>query len=153
RGFVLDLAIRSESMRMTASDARRRFAAARVARLATVTSSGTPHIVPVTFAVDGDLIYTAVDAKPKTTTVLQRLRNIRANSAVAVLTDQYRAAGRRLWWAGAEGQAVVLDEPGAMLAPVRRLVERYPQYQESPPEGPVIVVSVHRWSGWQAAPR
>ena len=140
-------------MRMTESEARRRLATARVARLATVTSACTPHIVPVTFAVDGDLIYTAVDAKPKTTTALQRLRNIRANSAVAVLADQYQDDWSRLWWARADGQAAVLDEPGAMLAPLRRLVERYPQYQESPPEGPVIVVSVHRWSGWQATLR
>jgi len=52
-------------------EARRRFAAARVARLATVDASGRPHQVPVVFAhhaLDGtDRLVTAVDHKPKTT--------------------------------------------------------------------------------------
>ena len=33
-----------------------------------MTEVGRPHIVPVTFAVDGNYIYTAVDAKPKNET-------------------------------------------------------------------------------------
>src|SRR5947207_9112063 len=86
-------------------EARRRFAAAVVARLATVTPDGRPHIVPVTFAVDGDVIYSAVDAKPKTTTRLARLRNIAAEPRVAVLADHYQADWDRLWWARADGAA------------------------------------------------
>ena len=39
---------------MTAAQARERFAAARVARLATVDAGGQPHLVPIVFAVDGD---------------------------------------------------------------------------------------------------
>src|SRR5262249_12517357 len=52
------------------AEARRRFAAARVARLATVAADGRPHLVPVTFAVRGDVLVTAVDHKPKRTTRL-----------------------------------------------------------------------------------
>src|SRR5205814_4381034 len=70
---------------------RRRFAAATVARLATLSPDGRPHVVPVTFAVDGDVIYSAVDAKPKTTTRLARLRNITAEPRVAMLADHYEA--------------------------------------------------------------
>ena len=63
-------------MRLTPDEARERLGAARVARLATVSATGQPHLVPVTFAVDGDMIYIAVDHKPKTTTKLRRLANI-----------------------------------------------------------------------------
>lgn len=135
---------------MTAQDARQRFAGAQVATLATVTPAGQPHVVPVTFAVDGDVVYTAVDAKPKSTTDLQRLRNLRANPEVALLTDHYRADWSELWWARADGHAVVLDQPDAMVKPVRLLSRRYVQYQQHPPAGPVIMITVHRWTGWRA---
>jgi nitroimidazol reductase NimA-like FMN-containing flavoprotein (pyridoxamine 5'-phosphate oxidase superfamily) len=49
-------------MRLRPDEARRRFAAARVARLATITPDGRPHIVPVTFAVEGVRFYSIVDA-------------------------------------------------------------------------------------------
>ncbi len=139
-------------MRMTAQDARRRFASVHVARLATITPAGRPHVVPITFAVDGELIYTAVDAKPKSTTDLQRLRNLRASPQVALLADHYSSDWSELWWARADGQAAVLDQPGAMLEPIRLLAQRYAQYRLHPPGGPVIAITVRRWSGWCASP-
>src|SRR3977135_4384683 len=62
---------------------RRRFASAQVARMATAGADGTPHIVPVCFALDGQTLYFAVDSKPKRTTDLKRLRNIAANPSVS----------------------------------------------------------------------
>jgi PPOX class probable F420-dependent enzyme len=129
----------------------RRFGLARVARLATVAATGRPHVVPVTFAVDGDRIVTAVDAKPKTTTDLQRLRNLRANPEVALLADLYDDDWSELWWARADGLARILDDPSAMAGPVRQLAARYPQYADRPPAGPVIAIRVTRWSGWAAS--
>jgi PPOX class probable F420-dependent enzyme len=137
---------------LTGQDARRRFAAASVARLATVTEAGRPHIVPVTFAVDGDYIYIAVDAKPKKTTSLQRLRNIRANPLVAALADQYADDWASLWWVRADGRALILEDARDMVAPVALLAERYRQYRDTPPAGPVITITVERWTGWAAAP-
>ena len=128
----------------------RRFGLARVARLATVTAAGTPHVVPVTFAIDGDHVFTAVDAKPKTTTNLQRLRNLRANPAVALLADHYDDDWSVLWWVRADGLASVVDDPPAMAGPIRLLAARYPQYADGPPAGPVIAIRVARWSGWSA---
>src|ERR1035437_7383279 len=63
---------------MDEDEARRRFEAARVGRLATVTPNRMPHLVPVVFALVDDFLYTAVDDKPKTTVALQRLANIDA---------------------------------------------------------------------------
>jgi PPOX class probable F420-dependent enzyme len=130
---------------------RRRFADAAVARLATLTPGGGPHLVPVTFALDGDVIYSAVDAKPKTTTRLARLRNIAAEPRVAVLADHYEADWDRLWWARADGTATVLAGATAMAAPLALLARRYPQYRTRPPGGPVIRIQVDRWTGWAAS--
>ncbi|HEY5988601.1 MAG TPA: TIGR03668 family PPOX class F420-dependent oxidoreductase [Streptosporangiaceae bacterium] len=135
---------------LPAQEARRRFAAARVARLATVDGQGHPHIVPVTFAVDGDHIYSAVDAKPKTTTRLRRLRNIAAHPGVAVLADHYDDNWDRLWWVRADGRAAVLTQADEKAEPLHLLAERYPQYQVDPPDGPVIRIVVERWTGWSA---
>jgi PPOX class probable F420-dependent enzyme len=122
-----------------------------VARLATVGEQGAPHIVPVTFAVAGDRIYSAVDGKPKTTRDLKRLRNISANPQVAVLADHYEENWSLLWWARADGRAAILAAPDELAGPVRLLTERYPQYHSSPPPGPVICVQVDHWTGWAAS--
>lgn len=137
---------------MTADEARRLFAAARVARLATVGGDGRPHLVPIAFAVAGDSVFSAVDAKPKRTTALRRLKNVRANPRVALLADHYDDSDwTALWWARADGVARVLEpeDPEAPRA-IALLVERYPQYRETPPRGPVLAVAVERWSGWSA---
>jgi PPOX class probable F420-dependent enzyme len=119
-----------------------------VARLATVGAAGQPHLVPVTFAVDGDRVYTAVDAKPKTTARLRRLRNIAANPRVALLADHYAEDWARLWWVRADGLASLLDRPADMAVPLQLLAARYPQYRATPPPGPVISIQVTRWTGW-----
>jgi PPOX class probable F420-dependent enzyme len=138
------------ALNLTETEARRRLGGVRVARLATVTAAGRPHIVPVTFALDGDRIVSAVDAKPKTTRQLQRLRNIAASPWVAVLADHYAADWARLWWVRADGRAVILDDPAETAAPLRLLTRRYRQYRDSPPAGPVISILVERWTGWTA---
>jgi PPOX class probable F420-dependent enzyme len=130
-------------------EARRRFAAARVARLATVDADGQPHVVPIVFALAGDTIYSVVDAKPKRTTELRRLRNVTANPRVSVLADHYDDTDwDALWWARADGTARVLglDESEAASA-VQLLARRYPQQR---PQGAVLAVDVERWSGWAA---
>lgn len=107
--------------------------------------------MPVTFAVDGDLIYTAVDAKPKRSRRLQRLRNIMSNPHVAVLADHYDPHWERLWWVRADGLATVLDQPGSIPGLLALLETRYPQYRRQPPAGPVIRIAVRHWTGWAAA--
>ena len=138
---------------MDSADARARFAAARVARLATVDAGGRPHLVPIVFAVAGDTVYSAVDdAKPKATTRLKRLANIAANPNVAVMADHYDDDWTRLWWVRADGRARVLEPEAAEAGRARDLLAaRYPQYRDRPPPGPVIAVDVERWSGWAAA--
>src|ERR1700742_472597 len=138
-------------MRLTPGEARERLGAARVARLATVSATGQPHLVPCTFAVDGDLIYTAVDHKPKKSTNLRPLRNIRENPRVALLADHYSEDWDELWWVRVDGWASVVEDDLGLQDPLDVLADRYEQYQERRPAGPVIVIQVDRWKGWSAS--
>lgn len=135
---------------MTPDDARARFAAARVARLATADERRVPHIVPITFALDGDRIVTAIDAKPKRSGPLRRLENVHANPRVCVLVDGYDDDWSRLWWARADGRAEIVEEGPDLARALALLRDRYPQYRSVPITGPAIVVTVERWSGWGA---
>ncbi|WP_176358049.1 TIGR03668 family PPOX class F420-dependent oxidoreductase [Mycobacterium persicum] len=131
-------------------DPKAAFSQSPVARLATITPAGTPHLVPVVFAVDRDRIFTAVDAKPKTTRRLQRLTNINSNPHVSLLVDHYDDDWTQLWWARADGVAAIYHDGAAMHNGYRLLRTKYPQYQSIPLDGPVVTVSVRRWSGWHS---
>ena len=136
-------------------DPKARFTQSPVARLATITPDGLPHLVPVVFAVaddsqDGhDVVYTAVDAKPKTTRRLRRLVNIESNPQVSLLVDHYADDWTQLWWVRVDGVATVHADGEDMDIGYRLLRAKYPQYQSVPLNGPVIAVAVRRWSSWQ----
>ncbi|WUI78995.1 TIGR03668 family PPOX class F420-dependent oxidoreductase [Streptomyces sp. NBC_00400] len=140
--------------RMTNDQAREYFNRARIGRLATVGASGRPHLVPAVFAVTGDTVVFAVDHKPKRTVRLKRLAHIRARPEVCLLVDGYDEDWDRLWWARADGAAVVLPPAGESAVSagyVDLLVRKYrQQYAGRPPEGPVVEIVVSRWSGWRA---
>lgn len=125
-----------------------RFAEARSAVLATVTPGGGPHLVPVVFACDGDVVYTAVDGKPKSTQKLRRLANIEAQPKVSLLADEYSDDWERLWWVRADGEAAVHHD-GAQVERARELLRaKYVQYGSVSLDGPVIEISVTRWVSW-----
>ncbi|WP_328624816.1 TIGR03668 family PPOX class F420-dependent oxidoreductase [Streptomyces sp. NBC_00353] len=139
---------------LTSAEARERFAAARIAHLATTDAASRPHLVPVVFALDGDTVMLAVDHKPKRTVRLKRLANIAANPSVCLLTDHYEEDWDRLWWVRADGEARVLPSPDRFPEAARcvgLLTAKYQQYADRPPDGPVVEVSVLRWSGWRAS--
>ncbi|OBF06396.1 PPOX class F420-dependent oxidoreductase [Mycobacterium sp. ACS4054] len=134
-------------------DPQARFSQSPVARLGTITPDGLPHLVPVVFAVAGDspdVVYTAVDAKPKTTRRLRRLANIEENPHVSLLVDHYADDWTRLWWVRADGAATIHTGGAATAAAYRLLRAKYPQYQTVPLDGPVIAIAVRRWSSWHA---
>jgi PPOX class probable F420-dependent enzyme len=131
-----------------------RFAAARVARLATVGVGGRPHLVPIVFVVIDGVVWSAVDAKPKSTRSLRRLANIVADSRVSLLVDHYDDDWAQLWWVRADGEAQVVDvgEAGTEAA-LDALAAKYPQYRSDRPAGPLVAVTVMRWSAWSHSPR
>lgn len=135
---------------MKEGEARGRFGAARVARIATVSADGTPHLVPIVFALDGDVLYSAVDAKPKSSPKLRRLRNIEANPRVALLVDEYDEEWQRLWWARADGTAQIVERGPRRERAIELLRTKYPQYADLPDAfGAVIEVDIARWTGWE----
>jgi PPOX class probable F420-dependent enzyme len=137
-------------VRLDPAEARALFASAAVARLATVRPDGSPHVVPVCFAVAGDRIYTAVDHKPKSTADLARLRHIAAEPRVALLADRYDEDWSRLWWVRVDGDASVVSSPSERERALAALTAAYAQYAARPPQGPVIAVRPHRFRGWRA---
>ena len=127
---------------------RERVGAARVARLATVTTDGRPHIVPCCFALVDDTIYSAVDGKPKTTLALQRLANIIANPVAALLVDHYDDDWSTLWWVRVNGAARIVVEAPERDSALRLLAAKYLQYIETQPPGEVIAIDATEWRGW-----
>jgi len=133
---------------LSEDEARARFAAARVARLATITPDGRPHLVPIVFALEQDVLHFAVDRKPKSTTALRRLANVAAHPEVTLLVDHYADDWTQLWWVRADGLATVRDATGDVLD---RLAAKYPPYVDEPPPGPVVEVAISRWTGWRSS--
>jgi PPOX class probable F420-dependent enzyme len=140
-------------VKLPEGEARARFAAVPVARLGTADAQGRPDVVVVTFAVDGDTVYTAVDQKPKSGTKLKRLRHVGENPRVTMLADHYSDDWETLWWVRADGRAVILADQRRIAAPLRLLANRYWQYRQAPPTSPELAVTVERWSGRATAPR
>ena len=103
--------------------------AARVGRLATASRDGRPLVVPVCYVFDGGRFYSAVDAKPKRTRELRRLRNIADNPRVSVVVDEYDEDWTRLRYVIVEGRADVLTDGDEFGRAVDLLVAKYAQYR------------------------
>ena len=129
-------------------DVRGSVADARVARLATADGSGEPHLVPIVFALDGDVIHTCVDDKPKSTRRLRRLADIAENPRVCVLVDHYSDDWSQLWWVRLH--ATGAEEPPTAEA-VAALAARYPAYGRTGAIATTIVLYPVAISGWAAA--
>ena len=125
-------------------------APAPVGRLATVRSDGRPHVVPICFVVTDDVVYSAVDDKPKRHEHLQRISNVTATGAASLLIDEYDEDWSRLWWVRLDGRARVVDDTAEAERVIRSLCDKYSQYRDQPPSGPVLALDVERWVGWSA---
>ena len=121
---------------------------ASVGRLATVTGGGLPHVVPCCFVVRGDVIHSAVDAKPKSTLALRRLDNLRANPSASLLVDRYDDEWSALWWIRMDGRARIIGSGEEFDRALVQLAAKYPQYRHAPPPGPVIAIDVTTWRAW-----
>lgn len=142
--------VREYAVAVAEFDAAARFADSPVAMLATARPDGVPHIVPVVFAVRHDVIYTAVDAKRKSTHRLRRLANIETNPQVSLLVDHYEEDWSQLWWVRADGQATIHRSGENMADGYGLLRRKYPQYLRIALDGPVVTIAVQRWSSWHA---
>jgi PPOX class probable F420-dependent enzyme len=124
---------------------------ARVARLATTDPDGRPHLVPIVFALPGQTLYSAVDAKPKRSRSLRRVANARQRPDVTVLIDHYEDDWSRLWWVSLRGRAQVLEAGEEAERALQLLVDKYEQYRREPPGRPVLAVDILEWRSWDAS--
>jgi PPOX class probable F420-dependent enzyme len=130
-------------------EARRRLAAARIARLATIRADGRPHVVPIVFAFDGEVVRAIADPKPKRGLDLLRHRNITANPAVSLLVDEYEESWRSIWWVRADGEGRVVEEGPERDEAIRQLRAKYPQYADwTEPFGAATIIRVTRIASW-----
>jgi PPOX class probable F420-dependent enzyme len=129
-------------------DARRRVAEARVGRLATIDPDGRPNVVPFVFALEGETLYSAVDEKPKRSRRLRRVENIEARPDVTVLVDHYEEDWSRLWWVRLRGRGRIVIAGAEFDRALALLAEKYRQYRDAPPAGPVIAIEIVEWRSW-----
>jgi PPOX class probable F420-dependent enzyme len=125
---------------------------ARVGRLATADAAGRPLVVPVCYAFDGVRCYSAVDAKPKRTRNLRRLRNIAENPHVSLVVDEWDEDWSRLRWVIVEGRTEVLTAGAEFTRAIDLLLAKYPQYRALPlerTEGAVIEIAPERILTWR----
>jgi PPOX class probable F420-dependent enzyme len=124
-----------------------RVRAARVGHLATVRADGHPHLVPCCFVLTDETLYSAVDAKPKSTVALQRLDNVAANPWVSLLVDHYGEDWSALWWVRVDGIAQIITSGPEFDRALVELAGKYEQYARQSPPGPVIAINIHEWRG------
>ncbi len=127
----------------------------RVARLGTADAQGTPHLVPVCYAFDGQCFYTPLDEKPKhvSSKKLRRVRNIEARHEASLLIDQYKDDWSQLGYVLVHGHAELLDPKDEAHAHAIKLLRmRYVQYRTMALEKyPVIAITPDRVTSWGPA--
>ena len=121
---------------------------APVAHLGLLDDRDRPRVLPVTFALAGGELHTAIDHKPKRAAEPARVRYLRRRAEAALTADHYEDDWTRLAWVQALGRVEVVEAaPPAALAALRR---KYGPYRERPPEGPFLRLVVERTLCWRA---
>jgi PPOX class probable F420-dependent enzyme len=123
----------------------------RAGHLGLIDGEGHPRVLPVTFALAGGLLASAVDEKPKRAPggELARVRWLRQRPAAALTVDHYDDDWSRLAWVQALGRievADVADHPQALAA----LQSKYAPYRDRVPPGPLLLLHLQRVLWWRA---
>ena len=139
-------------MKLTDMASRDRLAGHDHAVLCTLNPERGIDAVPVCYAVvDGDVGVPVDTVKAKTSTQLQRVRNLEGEPRATLLVEHWdRADWSALWWVRAElrWRADAGDRASVLAS---RLAERYPQYRDRP-FSRVLVFDIVAVSGWAADP-
>ena len=122
---------------------------ARVARLGFLDDDDRPRVLPVTYALAGGAIWSAIDDKPKRSREPARLRYLRRSPHAALTVDRYDDDWSELAWVQVLGTVEIVDvadAPGALDA----LCAKYEPYRKSAPPGPLIRLAPDRALSWSA---
>jgi PPOX class probable F420-dependent enzyme len=126
-----------------------------VGRLAYLDDRDRPRVLPVTYAVAGDAVWTAIDRKPKDRPPdrIARVRYLRRRPEAALCVDHYEDDWDRLAWMQVIGTVSVLARAAADEDPragLDALVLKYAAYRSDPPEGPLLALRPERIVCWRA---
>jgi PPOX class probable F420-dependent enzyme len=123
----------------------------RVGRLGLTDDDGAPRVLPVTYALVGDSVVSAVDDKPKRApgAELARVRWLRARPQAALTVDHYDDDWSRLAWVQVLGRVEITEVDAESLAALRA---KYAPYRERAPRGPLLVLRAQRALCWRATP-
>jgi len=129
----------------------------KVAHLATASLDLQPHLVPVVYVISRKNIYIPLDSKPKSSTAeqLKRVKNIKVNSKVAFLVDNYEEDWEKLWFAMLVGSANLIKmnetkETYKELCEIQKLLLRkYRQYAKIETGTVFIKINVLRGFFWR----
>ncbi len=125
-------------------------AEAQVARLAFLDDDDRPRVLPVTFALADDAVWSAIDDKPKRTAEPARVRYLRRRPEAALVVDVYDDDWSGLAWVQLLGRIELLTaEEGAVG--LDALVAKYEPYRKRRPPGPLLRLDVERALHWGAA--
>ena len=107
-------------------------------------------LVPVVFAVDGEVVGVPIDeVKPKSSTNLQRTKNLADDPRATLLVEGWdHDDWTRLWWVRAELRRIQPDAAANESLDVQ-LREKYSQYQGTTFAG-VLTFEIASLYGWSA---
>jgi PPOX class probable F420-dependent enzyme len=130
--------------------ARELLESSRVARLGLLDGDGQPRVLPITFALEGECVWSAIDKKPKRSSEPARVRFLREHPRAAISVDRYEDDWERLAWVQLQCDATILEAAAAPTA-LAALAAKYPQYQDDPPPGPLLRFEPRSATSWRAA--
>jgi PPOX class probable F420-dependent enzyme len=137
---------------LISTEIRAKLEVARVARLATLDAKRRPHLVPICFACNGTVFYSAIDRKPKRVAPnrLARLKNINETPQVALLVDHYDEDWTRLWYVLVRGEAELVSAPSERKVAIQCLRAKYPQYgpEMLEDDAPLLRITPQRITAW-----
>jgi PPOX class probable F420-dependent enzyme len=138
-------------------DARTFVGDARHATLGTVAPDGRPRLVPVCFVLAGEVVFIALDDKPKRSAdpmELARVQDILARPTVSLLVDVWDEDWSKLGWVRVDGLADLVGPRATGHAEaVAALRAKYPQYAGHALDGrPLIRIAIEHVVAWSAAP-
>jgi PPOX class probable F420-dependent enzyme len=125
---------------------------ARVGHLGLIDDRDRPRVLPVTFAVAGDELVSAVDEKPKRVRAqdVARIRYLRRRPEASLTVDVYDDDWSRLAWVQLTGRVEISDATEHPQA-VEALRSKYAQYAERAPGGPLLRLRPESAVCWRAS--
>jgi PPOX class probable F420-dependent enzyme len=124
--------------------------AGRVARLAYLDEADRPRVLPITYALLGGEVWSAIDDKPKSAAEPARLRYLRRRPEAALVVDAYDDDWSRLAWVQLLGSVSVVEAPDAPTA-MDVLAAKYDAYAAARPPGPLLRLVPERGLCWRAS--